>query len=127
MQLPLTGSCQCGNIRYEITQTPQLVYTCHCTDCQRVTSSTFSLGIALPDLLARMKRRPLAKGADAPPIGNTAEKDEPGIAAARKSEETNALCIDLRRYGGADHKIDKPLDILRTFSQRREVVNPAHI
>jgi hypothetical protein len=35
MKLPLTGSCQCGNIRYEITESPQLVYTCHCTDCQR--------------------------------------------------------------------------------------------
>jgi hypothetical protein len=46
MKLPLTGSCQCGKIRYEITEAPQLVSTCHCTDCQRITSSAFSLGIA---------------------------------------------------------------------------------
>ena len=49
MKLPLTGSCQCGKIRYEITEAPQLVTTCHCTDCQRITSSAFSLGIALPE------------------------------------------------------------------------------
>jgi hypothetical protein len=49
MELPLTGGCQCGKIRYEISEAPQLVYTCHCTDCQRITGSAFSLGIALPE------------------------------------------------------------------------------
>ena len=33
MKLPQTGGCQCGKIRYAITEVPQLVYTCHCTDC----------------------------------------------------------------------------------------------
>ena len=28
MKLSLAGSCQCGKIRYEITEAPQLVYTC---------------------------------------------------------------------------------------------------
>src|SRR3954465_13605335 len=48
MKLPQIGGCQCGAIRYEITETPQSVYTCHCTDCQRLTSSAFrtSVGIA---------------------------------------------------------------------------------
>ena len=49
MKLPLTGSCLCSNIRYEVTESPQLVYTCHCTDCQRITGSAFSLRIALPE------------------------------------------------------------------------------
>jgi hypothetical protein len=49
MKLPQTGGCQCGAIRYEIIQEPQLVYTCHCVDCQRLTSSAFSLGIRVPD------------------------------------------------------------------------------
>ena len=48
MILPQTGGCQCGKIRYEITKAPQLVYTCHCRDCQRITGSAFSLGVALP-------------------------------------------------------------------------------
>ena len=67
MKLPLTGSCQCGNIRYEIAQAPQLVYTCHCTDCQRITSSAFSLGIALPEPAFRLtagEPRPLQRMAD---------------------------------------------------------------
>ncbi len=32
MELPLTGGCQCGKIRYEITESPTLVYTCHCRE-----------------------------------------------------------------------------------------------
>jgi hypothetical protein len=49
MKLPQTGGCQCGKVRYEITEEPQLVYTCHCLDCQRLTSSAFSLGIVVPE------------------------------------------------------------------------------
>ena len=54
MKLPQTGGCQCGKIRYAITEVPQLVYTCHCTDCQRITSSAFSLGVALPEVAFRL-------------------------------------------------------------------------
>jgi hypothetical protein len=42
MKLPQTGGCQCGAVCYEITQAPIMIYTCHCTDCQRMTSSAFS-------------------------------------------------------------------------------------
>ena len=49
MNLPQTGGCLCRKIRYEITETPQLVYTCHCTACQHQTSSAFSLGVAVPE------------------------------------------------------------------------------
>jgi len=67
MKLPLTGSCQCGKLRYEITEAPQLVYTCHCTDCQRITGSAFSLGIAVPEggfRLTAGEPRPLRRMAD---------------------------------------------------------------
>ena len=48
MKLPLTGGCLCGAIRYEVTQPPLKVYTCHCLDCQRITSSAFSIGVTIP-------------------------------------------------------------------------------
>jgi hypothetical protein len=54
MKLPQTGGCQCGAIRYEIIEAPQLVYTCHCTDCQRLTSSAFSMGVVVPENALRL-------------------------------------------------------------------------
>ena len=39
MKLPLTGGCLCGALRYEVSETPLAIYTCHCTDCQHLTSS----------------------------------------------------------------------------------------
>ena len=40
--------------RYEITKAPQLVYTCHCVDCQRLTSSAFSMVIVVTDVAFRI-------------------------------------------------------------------------
>src|ERR1700674_1017803 len=67
MKLLQTGGCQCGKVRYEITEEPQLVYTCHCLDCQRLTSSAFSLGIVVPEkgfCLSGVEPRQLQRTAD---------------------------------------------------------------
>ena len=49
MRLSQTGGCQCGKLRYEITEAPRLVYSCHCTDCQKMTSSAFSMGLVVAE------------------------------------------------------------------------------
>jgi hypothetical protein len=54
MDLPLTGGCQCGKLRYEIRQAPSMAYTCHCTDCQHLTGSAFSLAITVADNAFRL-------------------------------------------------------------------------
>jgi hypothetical protein len=54
MKLPLTGGCQCGTLRYTITEAPLQTYTCHCTDCQRLTSSAFSMAITVRDAAFRL-------------------------------------------------------------------------
>lgn len=38
----------CGAVRYEITTNPTRVYACHCTDCQRATTSAFSISVSVP-------------------------------------------------------------------------------
>jgi len=40
--LPLTGGCQCGALRYEITTAPLMIYNCHCTNCQKIGGGAFS-------------------------------------------------------------------------------------
>src|SRR4051794_31509248 len=59
VRLPLTGGCICGAARYEITQEPISVYTCHCTDCQRATASAFSIGVAVPGEAFRLTGKEL--------------------------------------------------------------------
>lgn len=46
---PLTGGCRCGKIRYAISKAPLFVMACHCTDCQEMTASAFSLGMPVAE------------------------------------------------------------------------------
>jgi hypothetical protein len=40
--LPLTGGCLCGGVRYEITEPLVTASYCHCTRCQRRTGTAAS-------------------------------------------------------------------------------------
>jgi hypothetical protein len=53
MKLPLCGGCVCGAVRYELSREPLIVYVCHCTVCQRITSSAFSIGMTVPEAAFR--------------------------------------------------------------------------
>jgi len=39
------GGCQCGAVRYVLTERPQTVYCCHCTECQKQASSAFGMSV----------------------------------------------------------------------------------
>ena len=43
MELPLTGSCQCGSVSYSVSEAPLVTVACHCRDCQKLSASAFSL------------------------------------------------------------------------------------
>lgn len=44
----LTGGCQCGSVRYEITGEPLSVYVCHCRECQKQSASAFGISVIVP-------------------------------------------------------------------------------
>lgn len=48
LQLPADGGCRCGRVRIRISAPPLLTMACHCTGCQRMSSSAFSLSAAIP-------------------------------------------------------------------------------
>jgi len=51
-ELPLTGGCLCGSVRYEVTEAPVVAGYCHCTRCQRRTGSAAAVSaILVPDTL----------------------------------------------------------------------------
>ena len=41
-ELPLTGGCLCGGVRFEVTEAPLFANYCHCTRCQRRTGAAAS-------------------------------------------------------------------------------------
>jgi hypothetical protein len=68
-ELPLTGGCLCGGVRYELTAAPLSAGYCHCTRCQRRTGTAASAQARLAPGSIR-----ITKGADlvkewAPPDG----------------------------------------------------------
>lgn len=46
--LPIEGACRCGRVGMRIEAPPLLTMACHCTGCQRMSSSAFSLTAAVP-------------------------------------------------------------------------------
>ncbi|MBD3886293.1 GFA family protein [Phormidium tenue FACHB-886] len=38
-----TGTCRCGQVQFEVSSEPLITMVCHCTGCQRMTASAFSL------------------------------------------------------------------------------------
>ncbi|TMJ34620.1 MAG: aldehyde-activating protein, partial [Alphaproteobacteria bacterium] len=47
-KLPWEGGCLCGRIRFRITAPPLLTMACHCSGCQKLSASAYSLTIAVP-------------------------------------------------------------------------------
>ena len=45
MPAPYSGGCACGTLRYTINAEPLVSYCCHCTECQKRTSSAFGLNL----------------------------------------------------------------------------------
>lgn len=43
MTYPIEGSCQCGGVKYRLLAAPQMVVACHCKECQKLSTSAFSI------------------------------------------------------------------------------------
>lgn len=43
MSYPISGSCQCGQVTYKLLNPPQMVVACHCKECQKLSTSAFSI------------------------------------------------------------------------------------
>ncbi len=43
MTYPIKGSCQCGGVTYTLLSEPNLIAACHCKECQKLSTSAFSL------------------------------------------------------------------------------------
>jgi len=48
ISLPMTGRCQCGKVTYQVTAMPLTLYACHCTECQKQSSSAYGMSMPVP-------------------------------------------------------------------------------
>jgi hypothetical protein len=56
----IVGGCLCDAVRYESEAEPILTAVCHCWDCQKQTSSAFSVLVVVPKDSLRIEGRALA-------------------------------------------------------------------
>ena len=47
MNIPFSGGCACGSIRYTGTREPVAMINCHCSDCQLSSGAPFASGIVV--------------------------------------------------------------------------------
>lgn len=48
LEIPTSGTCQCGGCAYTVEAQPYVAYTCHCAECQKLTSSAFLTCMQVP-------------------------------------------------------------------------------
>lgn len=47
-QVHMTGGCQCGAVRYAVTDEPLMAATCHCRDCQYASGGAPAHALIFP-------------------------------------------------------------------------------
>lgn len=45
MNQQFEGQCQCGEVKYRVTGVPVTIFACHCSECQRQSSSAFGMAL----------------------------------------------------------------------------------
>ena len=66
-KLPWEGGCRCGAVRIRVTRPPMLTGACHCTGCQTMSASAYSLTVTVPaDGFEVMKGEPVLGGLKGP-------------------------------------------------------------
>jgi hypothetical protein len=66
-ELPLTGGCLCGGVRFEVDEQPVSAGYCHCTRCQRRTGTAASISARIaPGSLRILSGEELIRSYDPP-------------------------------------------------------------
>ena len=69
-KFPIEGGCACGAVRYRLTEAPRTIYTCHCTDCQVLSTSAFTLSMPVARETLEILQGELMSWIRVPPSGN---------------------------------------------------------
>ena len=103
----MTGGCLCGAIRYRVTQHPDKIIMCHCTDCQKASGAGASANTVVPtDSFEITKGTPkvFSKVVDS---GNTLMRAFcPDCGSPIYSRRANAPQMTVLKVGSLDAPVD---------------------
>ena len=63
------GQCQCGEVKYRVVGSAVTLFACHCTECQRQSSSAFGMALWVRDAEVALLRGELKEWVRATPSG----------------------------------------------------------
>jgi hypothetical protein len=87
----ISGGCLCGTVRYECSAEPLGTAICHCTHCQKVSGSAFSVNVVVPAPSLTWQGQSLASYADKGESGRPLSRKFCRNCGSSLATETEAL------------------------------------
>ena len=87
----ISGGCLCGAVRYECNAEPLGTAICHCTHCQKVSGSAFSVNVVVPAPSLTWQGQSLASYADKGESGKPLSRKFCRNCGSSLATETEAL------------------------------------
>ena len=87
----VSGGCLCGAVRYECNAEPLGTAICHCTHCQKVSGSAFSVNVVVPAPSLTWQGQSLASYADKGESGKPLSRKFCRNCGSSLATETEAL------------------------------------
>ncbi|MEA2778544.1 MAG: hypothetical protein QOK29_88 [Rhodospirillaceae bacterium] len=127
-EAPLTGGCQCGAVRYEITGAPVRVYVCHCRECRKQSSSAFGISVFVRPADFRLTQGTTRRWSRKTDSGRTLHGAFCPDCGSRLWHEADGPSETLSVKGGS---LDDPVDLgpaIHVWTSRKlpGVIIPAH-
>lgn len=105
---PLSGGCQCGAIRYELTHGPLQLFVCHCTQCRKQSASAFGISFIVSQAALRLTQGEPRFWSRPTDSGNTLDCAFCGNCGTRLWHQRRGSADTLSIKGGS---LDTPPDL----------------
>ncbi len=104
----LLGGCQCGDIRYQLSQAPLKIYVCHCKECQKQSASAFGISVIEPQTALQVLHGAPNFWSRPTDTGNTLDCAFCPKCGSRLWHQRRGATDTLSVKGGS---LDKPVDL----------------